>query len=80
MTISMEDAQKAWAYSPKGKMSSRERADLNSGTWSVETKPKVKGQDKDKDKEQIPVLVGQRFKAVPHRNEKQNIAFTVEKI
>ncbi len=77
MTISMVDAQKAWSYSPKGKFSSRERADLNSGQWRIETKP-AKG--KDKKEEQIPVLVGERFKAVPHRNDKQNISFTVEKV
>ncbi len=66
MTISLEDAQKAWSYSPKGKFSSRERADLNSGDWTTENG--------------TPVLKGQRFKAVPKRNEKQNIAFTVVKI
>ena len=66
MTISLEDAQKAWAYSPKGKFSSREKADLNGGVWTTE---------KD-----VPILKGQRFKAVPRRNEKQNISFTIEKL
>ena len=65
MTISLEEAQKAWAYSPKGKLSSRERADLAACVWTTESG--------------VPVLKGGRFKATPTKNEKGNISFNVER-
>ena len=64
--MTMEEAQKAWAYSPKGKMSSRQRSDLNGGTWTM--------------RGETPILEGQRFKAVPSKNEKGNISFRIDKL
>ena len=63
--MTLDEAKKAWAYSPKGKLSSKEKADLATGEWQTPGG--------------IPTLVGQRFKATASQNEKGNITFKVEK-
>jgi hypothetical protein len=64
--MTLDEAKKAWADSPKGKLSSKEKADLITGEWQTPGG--------------IPTLVGQRFKATASRNEKANITFRIEKI
>jgi hypothetical protein len=64
--VTLDDAKKAWAYSPKGKLNSREKADLVTGEWQTPNG--------------MPTLVGQRFKATASANEKGNITFKIERI
>lgn len=61
----LDEAKKACAYSPKGHLSYREKADLNTATWQLV--------------DNIPTLFGQKFKATAKRNEKLNITFKVVK-
>ena len=72
--ITLEEAQRAWSYCPKGRFSKREKDDLSEhGQWTTLER------QVDNKKVRVPVLKGWRYIAIPNLNSKQNISFVVEK-